>query len=87
MELLITFVAALISQIAKKFGAKETALGDYGLYIITLIIGLIFAGFQYAWKFMPIAYAETATTIWIGAMAWYEVLLKRIPAIKKLGGQ
>lgn len=87
MELLIPFVVALISQIAKKFGAKNTVLADYGLYVVTFIVGLIFAGFQYAWKFMPIAYAETATTIWGGAMLWYEVLLKKIPAIRKLGGQ
>jgi len=87
MELLIPFVVAFITQIAKRLGAKSTELGDYGLYLTTFVVGLIFAGFQFAWKFMPIAYAETATGIFAGAMVWYELLLKKIPAVRKLGGQ
>jgi hypothetical protein len=84
-EFWLTLIVSLISLIAKRLGAKSTTLGDYGLYIVTFIVGLIFAGFEMAWKFIPIAWAEIATTLWGGAMLWYEVLLKRIPAVKKLG--
>jgi uncharacterized transporter YbjL len=85
-ELVTPLIVSLVTQIAKRLGIDNTELKDYGIYIFTFIIGLIIAGFQYAWKFMPLHYVEVATVIWTGAMAWYEVILKRIQAVRKLGG-
>ena len=86
-ELWVPLVVSLVAQLAKRLGAKSTELGDWGLYIVVFIIGLIIAGFQFAWKFLPLKYTEYAGAIFAGAMVWYELILKRIPAVKKLGGK
>jgi hypothetical protein len=87
MEILIPLVVALITQLVKRFGAKNTILGDYGLYIFTFLFSVLISAAQFGWKWLPGAYTQMASEIFAGAMVWYEVLLKRIPIVRKLGGQ
>jgi uncharacterized protein YacL len=74
------FVLMLITQllkwVSKKFADKEW--GKLATHAFLLIVALIVAGFQFAWKFVPAEWAVNIVAIWGGAVLSYEVLVKTL---------
>lgn len=72
--LAVSLAVSIVTEILKKW----KGIGSTGTQLIVFGFAIVIAMLQYGWQFVPVQYAEAILTVVSGAIAWYELVVKKL---------